>query len=303
MSARASTPAEAARLQDARRRWFALTPPEGVPVRFEVASLAARFAAQVLDLLITGLGVGAIMLIFLIPGTGGSTVAGVVFFALLLLVRAPYYILTELMWNGRTLGKRLMSIRVIGADGRGLSTHAVVARNLMKEVEVFAPATFLLAADSLGWVWSLVTAAWIIILILVPAVHPMRQRLGDILAGTVAAAEPKPLLAPDLARAAASHEFAFTDAQLSHYGRFELQTLETFLRAHPLKAGEGPPVPAVVEVAAQIRRKIGYEDPVPDDRALAFLHAFYIAQRDFLERKRLYGDDRADKSHGETDSP
>jgi hypothetical protein len=59
----------------------------------------------------------------------------------------------------------------------------------------------------------------------------------------------------------------------------------------------------VVEIAAQIRRKIGYQEAVSPARALAFLHAFYIAQRDFLERRRLYGDDRADKHHAEPDTP
>lgn len=301
MSRRPATPAQAAHLDARRRRLFALTPPEGVAVRFEVAPIVARFAAQTFDLLITFLAVGAIMLVFVIPALQIPILPSVVFFALMLLVRAPYYILTELMWNGRTLGKRLMSIRVTGVDGRGLSTHAVVARNLMKEVEVFAPATFLLAAESMGWVWSLITLVWILVLILVPAFHPRRQRIGDVLAGTIVVADPKPLLPPDLSRRPQSAEFVFSNAQLSHYGRFELQTLETFLRAHPAEKIDAPPSQAVIEVAAQIQRKIGYHEAVPDARALAFLHAFYTAQREFLERKRLYGDDRADKHHARRD--
>lgn len=298
MSRTTLTAAQAAAMEDERRRWFALTPPEGVTVRFEVAPIVARFGAQLFDLLITGLATGAIMLIFLIPAIQIPELAAVVAFTLLLLIRAPYYIITELVWNGRTLGKRLMSIRAIGVDGRGLSTHAVVARNLMKEVEVFAPVTFLLAAEAMGWFWSLVTLAWIIILLIVPAVHPRRQRIGDILAGTVVTADPKPVLAPDLAAQRQGEEFVFTDHHLAHYGRFELQTLEEFLRAHPAEKIDAEPDAAVVEIAAQIRRKIGYEEPVEDARALAFLHAFYAAQRDYLERKRLYGDDRADKHHG-----
>lgn len=297
MSRAAITPAEAAQREERSRRWFTLTPPEGVAVRFEVAPVASRFAAQLFDLLITSFAVGAVMLIFLIPGLGNSTVAGVVFFALILLVRAPYYIIAELMWNGRTLGKRMMSIRVTGVDGRGLSTHGVVARNLMKEVEVFAPLSFLLAAQAMGWFWSLVTLAWIVILLAFPAFHGRRQRIGDILAGTIVVADPRPVLLAELAAAGGSDEFVFTDAQLGHYGRFELQTLETLLRAHPASAIDDPPQPAIVEVAAQIRRKINYSESVADSRALAFLHAFYTAQRDFLERRRLYGDDRADKHH------
>lgn len=300
MSGSAISPSKLARINEAKRRWYALTPPEGVTVRFEVASIVARFGAQILDLLITfGSWFALVLAIYLSP-IGDNDLTNSILFLLLLMIRAPYYIITELIWNGRTLGKRILGLRVIGADGRGLSTHAVVARNLMKEVEVLAPATFLLAAGQMGWVWSLVIVIWIFVLILVPAVHARRQRIGDILANTVVVADPRPVLAPELAVDQDSDQFVFTEEQLSHYGRFELQTLEAFLRAHPLTSGPAVLDAAVLTVAAQIQQKIKYTEPVPDDQALAFLHAFYAAQRAFLERKQLYGDVREDKHHAQS---
>ncbi len=299
MSQARMTPAEAARRDALRQRSFTLTPPEGVTVNFEVATIAARFGAQMIDVLISvGFVLVVIIGLALTPLMIGP-VAVVLFSLLLLLIRAPYYIISELFWNGRTLGKRVTRLRVISADGGGLSTHSVVLRNLMKEVEVFVPGTMILAAEQMGAVWQITLLVWIVVLLAVPFLNKHRQRIGDILAHTVVVREPRPVLLPDLAETEPTDRFVFTEEHLGHYGRFELQTLEKFLRSHPLAGAPAKPHPSVVALADQIRRKIGFEDPVPDVEALVFLHAFYRAQRSFLERKKLYGDVREDKHHGD----
>ena len=303
MSRIALTPAQAARREESRRRRVEMTPPEGVSVRFEVAPLASRFGAQVLDILISaGAAFAIIILLSLTPLPIGPLI-GVLAALLLLVIRAPYYVLSELFWNGRTLGKRIVRTRVISADGRGLTTHAVVMRNLMKEVEVFVPGSLILVGGQMNAFWQIVLIVWVLVLLAVPLLNRRRQRIGDILAHTLVVAEPRPVLLGDLAQMRVDEEFVFTDAQLGFYGRFELQTLETFLRSHPLGEGAKPVKSNVVALAAQIRKKIGYDDPLPDDRALAFLHAFYRAQREFLERKKLFGDVREDKHHNQGETP
>ncbi|MEE2525673.1 RDD family protein [Hyphobacterium sp. HN65] len=302
--ARARNPAEAARQEAAGRRFAVLTPPEGVPIRFEIASLMARMGAQIADILLTVLAALAItFFIGLMPFPLVDFFTGVLFALLLLAIRAPYYILSELFWNGQTLGKKMTGLRVLSADGRGLTTHGVVARNMMKEAEVFLPGTMLLAAGGLGAIWTLVLLVWIAILLIVPLTNRKRQRLGDILANTYVVRQPKIVLLPDLSASTQADEFSFTPAQLDHYGRFELQTLETLLRANPLdkpvKAEMGK---TITEVAAQIAKKIGFDETIPEGRALAFLHAFYTAQRAFLEQKQLFGEVRADKHHDHDNS-
>ncbi|WP_394693666.1 RDD family protein [Hyphobacterium sp.] len=297
--ARAKTPAEAARQYEKAQRFSILTPPEGVPIHFEVASLMARMGAQIADILITAFGALALTLVIaLLPFNLGGSAAGILFALLTLFIRAPYYIMAELFWNGQTLGKRLTGLRVLSADGRGLTTHGVVARNIMKEVEVFIPGTMVLAASQMGLFWNIVLLAWIAILLIVPLTNKRRQRLGDILANTYVARQPKTLLMPDLSSAGPDEEFVFSASHLEHYGRFELQTLETLLRANPLdKPVKADMRKTLVEVAAQIRKKIGFDEPVPDERVLAFLHAFYTAQRAYLEQRQLFGDVRDDKHH------
>lgn len=295
------TAAEAARREEARRRWFEITPPEGVPVRFEIATLAARFGAQLTDVSITVLLTIVLTLgIALLPFRLGEA-ALVVFLLLMLVIRAPYYIASELFWNGQTLGKKFLRLRVLSADGHGLTTHSVVMRNLMKEVEVFVPGSMLLSAQAFGWFWSTILLIWIAVVLAVPLFTRQRARIGDILAHTVVVHDPRPVLLPDITEAVEEAEFVFSTDQLEHYGRFELETLETLLRRHPLDEAPGTPDPSVVAVAAQIRTKIGYDEPVPEARALAFLHAFYKAQRAFLENRQVFGDVRDDKHHAQSE--
>lgn len=298
MSSNKMSAAQAARQQENKRRWFEVVPPEGVPVRFEIATLGARFTAQLADI---GLTVGATLvltfgLMLLAPAL--DEVVGVLVALLMLLIRAPYYIISELFWNGQTLGKRATKLRVIAADGRGLTTHGIVIRNLMKEVEVFMPGSLLIASSGLGWFWSAVLLLWIAIVLGVPLFNRQRSRIGDMLGNTIVVRVPRPVLLPDLADQSPTEAFIFSAEHLEHYGRFELETLETLLRRHP-ENETTPPDASIVAVASQIIKKIGYTEPVPDDQALAFLHAFYRAQRAFLENKQVYGDVRDDKHHNQ----
>ena len=104
-----------------------LIPPEGVPLHLDIAGLGVRLAAQVTDVLISLLA--AISLLILVISLGLSSpntifaIASLLFF----LIRVPYYVFSELLWNGQTPGKCLMKIKVVshevsvvrdfGADG------------------------------------------------------------------------------------------------------------------------------------------------------------------------------------------
>lgn len=275
-----------------------LVPPEGVPIRFEIAGLGARIGAQITDLLLSGTAVVAALVLLALTGEGNLTVAvgALLFFA----IRTPYYVASELLWNGQTLGKRMSGLRVVAADGRGLTAHAVVVRNLMKEVEVFVPGTWLLVGGG-DLLASAMGLAWIAVLVAVPRFNRRRQRIGDMIAATLVIRQPQAVLLPDLTAgsAPAGDRFAFDTDQLDHYGRYELQTLERVLQAER-RGGAGTAAQrraSVEAIARTIRAKIGYTDAVPDAEAAAFLRAFYAAQRAHLERRQLFGEAREDKFH------
>lgn len=297
------------RAREAKRltkRAVTFTPPEGVPVTFEAAGLAVRLGAQLLDLLITGLAVLAVILLlvvtFGIEGPLVNSLAALLFFA----IRTPYYVLAELLWNGVTLGKRATGLRVISTNGRSLTPHAVVVRNLMKEAEVFVPGAMLLVVSALDWPEQILTLVWVAIVLAVPLFNRRRQRLGDIIAGTYVVHHPETVLLPDVATTTATTasgaDFSFQPHQLDHYGAFELQTLEQLLRGPDRQAAASAAArrqDTLRAVVDRIRIKIDYPDAVRDPELIAFLNAFYTAQRAHLEQRQLFGEKRADKFHRE----
>ncbi|WP_149141492.1 RDD family protein [Gemmobacter caeruleus] len=273
------------------------TPPESVPITFRLSTPGARFGAQTLDILITYGGV--LLAIIGLTWTGAFSWNGLItFYALLtFFMRVPYYILSELVWNGRTLGKRMVGIRVISLDGRRLTPHQIVARNLMKEVEVFLPLATLFGASTMDIWLGGALSAWMIATLLVPVFSKLNQRLGDMVAGTVVVDNPRPVLLPDLSAQAAARGYEFRAEHLDIYGRYELQTLEAILREPP-KSPEARK--RVSEVAQTIRKRISYDEDLPESREWDFLLEFYRQQREYLESRHLFGDARENKFHAAT---
>lgn len=283
------------------KRDLEIVPPEGVAVRFRIASLSARFGAQFLDMLLTGVIVGLVMFVLASTALFENEAASVLAVLLTFLLRIPYYILTELVWNGRTPGKRGAGIRVINMYGQRLTPHQIVARNLMKEVEFFTPLSMLSTAEAMSGWGKAITLILVFGVAIVPFTNRRRQRLGDMIAGTVVVENPRMPLLPDLALASASdasqQAFAFLPQHLNVYGRYELQTLEDLLR-DPAKAGSEA---EIRKIATTITGKIAYDGLVRIGEELLFLNAFYRAQREHLEKLRLFGTKREDKfQRGET---
>ena len=283
--------------------------PEGVALPVELGSRSERAAAFLIDLLIiTGcfIGLGLLALAAGLLGFRAEDrgIATWVWIALLLgwfIVRSFYFALFELRWHGSTPGKRVFRLRVIDRSGGSLTADGVIARNLMREVEVFLPLTLImvgLGTDMNGLV-ELAMLGWMLVFTFMPLFNRDRLRVGDMVGGTWVISAPKATLLPDLAESAgqrspaqqAAPSYAFSSEQLDAYGIYELQTLEQVLRQ------EGPNALNVrEEVAKRIQRKIDWAPPsgVPVD-AQAFLQAFYTAQRGRLEAQVLLGKRRKDK--------
>ena len=290
---------------------LSVVPPEGVPLRFPLAGIGARLGAQIIDLLVTTIAaiVLGLALAFATDMDGSTATALVSLIAFA--IRTPYYIVTELVWNGRTLAKRWTGLRTISRDGRSLRAYQIVVRNLLREIEFFTPLTYLFAGFAFsGWM-SLGAALWILVVIIVPWRSRTNARLGDLIAGTTVIEEPKPVLLHDVARATApvtgdrEERFVFSTAQLDAYGAYELQVLERLLRP-PATDGKAPSREiaerrrqTMEDVARRIQHKIGYEERIGPHETEGFLQAFYRAERAYLESRKLFGDARADKTYRE----
>jgi uncharacterized RDD family membrane protein YckC len=272
---------------------LSLRTPEQIVLPFEVAPAALRFLALALDLaVLVGLLLGLLVLLTLfgaLAGDGGGWVEALFGLSFFLLSNF-YFAGSELYWQGRTLGKRKLGLRVVARDGGPLSASMVLTRNLTRDLELWLPVLAFFAPEAIfgdtpGWGRAL-AALWILALVCLPLANSHRARLGDLVAGTVVVVEPKAVLMPDLSHddrgPASAPQYAFTTAQLDIYGIEELHVLEGILRRDSAEE-------LLEDVARRIARKIRFKRAVADEHAGAFLHAFYAAQRARLEQKALFG--------------
>jgi uncharacterized RDD family membrane protein YckC len=274
--------------------WREFVTPEGVDLRLKIASFGERCGAFILDgLIMLGVLIAITLLLLVLQlranFTYSSEAAQVTWLLGFFLLRNFYFIGFEMRPGAATPGKRAMGLRVVTRDGGRLTANAVFARNAMRELEVFLPASFLFATG-LGVDAGLVVlgAIWSGVFVLFPLFNRDRLRLGDLAAGTMVVKAPRRVLRPDLARdgPALVGALAFTEAQLDAYGVKELHVLEEVLRKADRRT--------VAEVSTRIRGKIGWEAPL-EVSDMAFLGAYYAGLRARLESRLLFGHRRADK--------
>ncbi len=271
-----------------------LPTPEGVELTLEMASIGARMGAFLLDMVMIWGAIIIASIIILSTGVGTGNegvwkVLGVIWLMTTFVLRNFWFILFEMGPRGATPGKRVAGLRVIARGGGRLEARSVVARNLLRDVELFLPLGFMaqqIGSDSADAWTALLGLGWTGLFLFFPLFNKDRMRAGDLLAGTWVIRVPRPDVGHDLAERQDANpaRFQFSEEQLAAYGAYELQTLETVLR--------GTDENAIHLVGETIRAKIGwpYEH---DDRA--FLNAYYSAVRTRLERGMLFGKKKRDK--------
>lgn len=269
-----------------------LVTPEGVDLRLVLAQASERATAFVIDVLaIVGFLV-ALTLLMIVAAIGVGRWAmqaiGILWLLGFFLLRLGYFTGFELGGRAATLGKRVIGLRVVARDGGPLTGGAIVTRNALRELELFLPLSFMAYQTAQGQAeaWTAVAGlVWTGAFALFPLFNRDRMRMGDLLAGTWVVHAPRRKLAPPVGVARADAGFVFTDAQLDAYGEFELQTLADVLRRDDADA--------MTIVAGTIRRRIGWSGRERDDAA--FLHAYYAALCERLERGMLFGRRRRSK--------
>ena len=284
-------------LDGVQQRQRQIVTPEGVPLTIEIAHYGERAAAFAIDLFIWLCASLLLLVIFVMMFALGWRSLVVVSMLLLILfvIRILYFIYFELTWQGTTPGKRLVGVRVVDRRGGPLLPSAVIARNLMRELETFIPIGMVLSMGgpgTPGW-QKLLAAAWLLCFAALPLVNRDRMRAGDLIAGTIVITVPHRRLTMDLVEKAATH--VFTTPQLRAYGAFELQVLEELLRRP--EVDRNPQL--LEEICTKICRKISWPTQIPTSEIPAFLRDFYTAQRAFLEHEQLFGRPRVDKHHSD----
>jgi len=145
--------------------------PEGITFALLLAGPVARFLAWMIDLacisvIIMALNMG-IQFTVIVSADFAQAVALISYF----LVSIGYGILCEWYYRGQTLGKRLISIRVMDIQGLRLQFSQIVIRNLLRFIDSL-PVCYLVGGLSC-------------------LLSPKAQRLGDLAANTITIREPK----------------------------------------------------------------------------------------------------------------
>lgn len=234
--------------------------PERVALSLEVAGVGDRAFAWLADLLFLFLIWIAALLLYSISGdllhewqalsAGGQAVA-----ILAVLVSGwGWDVLWETLGGGRTPGKRLVGLRVVRADGAPVGLPESVARNVLRAVEIplgYAPGVLMVALTA------------------------RRQRLGDLVGGTLVVRERRYDLSryADHADAADDPRFAALRGRAAAaLAAGDYDRLLDFLRRRPsLEAAARARI--ATAVASALAARAGVPTPEPDE-AERFLEAF-----------------------------
>ena len=96
-----------------------------------------------------------------------------------------YSLLTELWFNGQTLGKKIMAIRVISLEGGEPTFGQFLLRWITRFFEWPFFFGYIAFSTSNLFVYAIITGMLGIAVVLIISVSNKNQRLGDMLAGTV----------------------------------------------------------------------------------------------------------------------
>jgi uncharacterized RDD family membrane protein YckC len=262
--------------------------PEGVDLRLELGSAGSRAAAFIIDFLIMMVVLVIVTIALAWIAVRGTDQAMMILWLIgFFILRNFWFSLFEMGSRGATPGKRFLGLRVVARDGARLTGAAVIARNAMREIEVFLPLSFLGAQAAEGLADTFLTIfalLWSGIFLFFPLFNRDRLRVGDLVAGTWVVQTEKAGLSADLVGSAYRLRRTFPPAALNLYGVYELQTLEDVLR------NENPE--AIETVARTIRSKANLPDDGDD---YGFLSDYYAALCAHLEAGLMVGRRRESK--------
>lgn len=158
-------------MPDSKTKTLSVRTPEGIEFSLHIAGPISRFLAYMIDAscisVATAFAGGVLKIISAVSEQFGTALLVLTYFA----VSIGYGIAFEWFWRGRTIGKKLLRLRVMDAQGLRLQFSQVVVRNLLR------------AVDSLPLFYLVGGVACLL---------SMRgQRVGDIAANTIVVRTPE----------------------------------------------------------------------------------------------------------------
>ncbi|MGD2246972.1 MAG: RDD family protein [Candidatus Methanofastidiosia archaeon] len=142
---------------------------ENIILRYDTATVGSRSAAALLDyilILIILIGLNASMSLFnRLGGDLFSSYFVALFYIFLSTVSWGYFVVTEMVLNGSSIGKHFLHLKVIKDTGSPIDVVDSLARNFLRYIDLL-PGTYLVGITAM-------------------MLNPKSKRLGDYVAGTV----------------------------------------------------------------------------------------------------------------------
>jgi len=167
--------------------------PERVAFEYEIAGIGSRFLAQLVDgLILTAIGV-VILIAAIAIGVIFNSGQVALLFGLILgfILFAGYFLISEAVLSGQTLGKRVARLRVVGDQGQPITLGQSTTRNLIRIVD-FLPVLYGVGIITLF-------------------INGRGKRLGDFAAGTLVVRDRQAVRLHDLASTAGAAPTASAD--------------------------------------------------------------------------------------------
>lgn len=142
-----------------------LRTPEGMEFTLPLAGPVSRLLAMCVDMAVVMVAGSVLQKVLGVLAVFNADAAQGLLTVLYFVVSMLYGILAEWLWQGQTVGKRLLGIRVMDRDGLPIHVSQIVVRNLLRPVDML-PAFYLLGG-------------------LVALGTQFGQRIGDLAANTV----------------------------------------------------------------------------------------------------------------------
>lgn len=156
-----------------------LRTPEGIAFSLPLAGPVSRLLACGIDLACVSVASTLAGTLFRALGIVSVDLARAFMILAYFVISIGYGMAAEWFWRGQTLGKRLLRVRVMDAEGLRLSGSQIVLRNLVRTVDLL-PAFYLVGGVSM-------------------LISRRGQRLGDLAANTIVVRAPREE-EPDLAQ-------------------------------------------------------------------------------------------------------
>jgi uncharacterized RDD family membrane protein YckC len=189
--------------------------PEQIALELPLAGIGSRFLAVAVDTVLQAtLYLAGFLTLIVGVGIGGGLLPllrlmgpalGIVF---MFCVYWGYFAFFEIIWSGRTPGKRIAHIRVIKESGRPINAYEAIGRNVLRAID-FLPVMY---------------GVGVVVMLL----NRHSRRIGDFVAGTVVVYETATEeLAPGWR---AAPDSAISNAAMTRVTAEELRLIETYLQ-------------------------------------------------------------------------